>query len=852
MQGRSPTPRSTWTGRSVAALAVAFALLTGSGGGPWGTAPATAKDQAADLPPAYRDWLAEVSVLISKAEREAFLKIDKDYQRDAFIERFWRARDPYPATARNEFRVRWDQRAAEVRATIGSFSDERARVLLFNGNPDARIPYRCTEGWPGEVWYYANAESVGTRVILLFYQRGGLGDYRIWDPTEGVASLLRFASPNQQEGYQLDELVGSCRLQEGDALRAAVLQARQGGGMGQQMLVAGVMTAPEQPSEEWVATFDAYNTDLPVDAEQFEAELEFDFPGPYQSRTIVQGVVKIQPTEAMAGQLATHRSYNLLLTGEVLKDAKLFDSFRYNYNIPEDQIGDGPVPLVFERNLRPGDYNIVVKVEDLNAHAFFGANRELSVPAVEHTERTPTDPETARLLAEANAAIASGETSIQIVPPRGELQTGMSRIDTLTTGNEITRVAFSLDDGPALIKKSPPWNVELDLGSLPRMRKLVAVAYDAAGNEVARDEERINAGAHRFSVRLIEPRRNKKYSRSLRAQAELEVPEDQVVERLEFYLNEALIATLYQEPWVQPIVLPPTEQIAYVRVVAYEPDGNSTEDLVFVNAPEYLEEVDIQFVELYVTVLDRANRPVEGLSAGDFSILEDEVPQSPVRFDRVRNLPIHAGILLDTSASMEERLEVTQQAALQFFQEAITPKDRATLITFNDHPNLAAKFTNKIDQLASGLAGLKAERGTALWDSVVFSLYYFNGVKGQRALIILSDGKDEQSRFSYEETLEYARRAGVAVYSIGLAIKGGGDARRRLTRIAEETGGRSFFVDDPSELAAIYEAIQRELRSRYYIAYQSTNTSEADTFRRIDVEVAKSGLEAKTLRGYYP
>jgi VWFA-related protein len=839
-------------------LAATLALLFAQGGlasHPAGAAKVDRKEQQARieaLPPQYQDWLEEVRVLMSDAERATFLEIERDYQRDAFIERFWRTRDPYPSTARNEFKVRWDERAHEVRSTIGSFRDERAPVLLFNGIPDARIAYNCTDAWPGEVWYYAVAPSVGTPVILLFYQRGSVGPYRIWDPSEGVGSLVRFVSPNQLESQVINELATSCRAGEGDALRTAIFGAQRSG-MAHQMTVAAMFTPPEQPSDEWVATFDAYNTDLPDDATEFEAEVEFDFPGPFQSRTIVQGVVKVTPSDAAAGELAGHRSYNLLLTGEVLKDGKLFDSFRYSYNIPEEMTADGPVPLVFERNLRPGDYTVVLKVEDLNAGSFYRASLEITVPVVERVARTPRDAETARLLAEANAAIASGETSIQIVPPRGQLQTGMARIDTLTTGREIASVAFSLDDGPALIRKSPPWNVELDLGSLPRMRTLVVVAYDESGAEVARDEERINAGAHRFAVRLVEPRRNKKYVRSLRAQAEIDVPEDQAVQRLEFYLNETLVATLHQEPWVQPIVLPPAEQIAYVRAVAYQPDGNSTEDLVFVNAPEYLEEVDIQFVELFVAVLGRDNRPVEGLSAEDFSVREDDVPQQPVRFDVVRNLPIHAGILLDTSASMEGRLEVTQQAALQFFEEAITPKDRATLVTFNDHPNLAAKFTNRLEQLAAGLAGLKAERGTALWDSLVFSLYYFNGIKGQRALIVLSDGQDEQSRFTFEESLEYARRAGVAIYAIGLDLKSGpGDAKRKLTRLAEETGGRSFFVDDASELAAIYNAIQRELRSRYYLAYQSTNTSEGDRFRRIEVDLARSGLEAKTLRGYYP
>ena len=164
-------------------------------------------------------------------------------------------------------------------------------------------------------------------------------------------------------------------------------------------------------------------------------------------------------------------------------------------------------------------------------------------------------------------------------------------------------------------------------------------------------------------------------------------------------------------------------------------------------------------------------------------------------------MPIHAAVAIDISASMETHLAKAQAAALQFLQGTVRPKDRAEVITFNDHPTLVVKFTHDLKDLAGGLAGLKAERGTALYDSLIFSFYTFNGLKGRRALLLLSDGRDEGSRFTYEETLEFARRAGVTVYSIGL----GDDVdKRKLTRLSEETGGRAFFPREADELAAIY------------------------------------------------
>ena len=128
---------------------------------------------------------------------------------------------------------------------------------------------------------------------------------------------------------------------------------------------------------------------------------------------------------------------------------------------------------------------------------------------------------------------------------------------------------------------------------------------------------------------------------------------------------------------------------------------------------------------------------------------------------------------------------------------------------------------------------------------------YFAGVKGQRALLLLSDGKDEASRFSFEEMLDYARRAGVGVYVIGLGLEDS-NARSKLGRLADETGARSFFLSDLTKLAAIYSLIEEELRSQYLLTYQSSQTIAGDAFRSIEVKMARRDLTPRTLSGYYP
>lgn len=815
-----------------------------------------------NLPEKYRAWYKGVEVIISEDETDVFVALEKDYQRDAFIERFWKVRDPIKRTARNEYREEYNARA-ELARQFGW--DARARALLLNGPPAQRHELDCTPSyWPLEVWFYAGSEMTGAEFILIFYQIGS-GGFRLWDPFEEVKQLQnmgRVTGQNPQE---------ACRkLEDGDILRAAIVYVvnSQGSVMGASLFQKKVTSPPDPPQKEWVATFSTYSTELPEGAETFEARTEIEYPGYHQSRTVLQGAVVVDLDKVVLGKLGPATSYNLMLNGEVLRRDdtatsdtatsdtaldKLFENFRYKYDFPEDDL-EASVPLVFQRYLRPGEYRLVLKVEDLNSRRFYRYDEMITVPKVgEIPPPKPRDPETARILAEANAAISTGENTIKIIPPMGDWQTGLARVDTLTTGADIAKVSFMVDGRPVLTKTTPPFQVELDFGKTPRSLILRVEAHSAIGDMVANDELLLNAGQHRFEVRLVEPRPGKTYTSSLRAQADVLVPEGEIVERVEFYLNETLVSSVYQPPYIQPIVLPDGEAIAYLRAVAYTPEGTSTEHVVFINAPDYLENVDVDFVELYALVLDKKKHPVDGLTRESFTILEDGVAQEVVRFEQVRDLSIHAAVMLDVSASMDEELVDAQAAALSFFEQAITTKDRASIITFNDHPNLVTKFTNNYETLAGGLAGLRAERGTSLYDSLIFALYYFNGIKGQRAILLLSDGKDESSRYKWDDALDYSRRAGVAIYTIGLKLKGRqADAKKKLSALAEETGGRSFFIEDTSELKAIYETIQLELRSRYLLAYQSNNTSGGKDFRIIEVDLGGGGLEAKTLRGYYP
>ncbi len=793
--------------------------------------------EKAPLQQRHKEWLAEVDPLILSQEKRVFLDLATDYQRDAFIDRFWRERDPHPETARNELKERYTARVHQARALYGDLADDRARLFLVHGEPAAREEVRCSGSYSSaEIWFYRGSEHVSFEVLLIFLTPRDQAAF-VWHPREPRADL------------QIDQ---ASRCIGGDKLKVAAASIRARG-VDWELAFQGMVAKPRPRNQEWLATFQAFTTALPDDAKTFEAQISFSYPGRYQHRTVTQGMLTVPVASVAVGEHLGFRSYNFELTGEVIRKDRLFENFRYKFSFPADSYLGIEIPLAFQRYLRPGSYRLILRLEDLNGESFYRYEEPLVVPLAENRITPPSalDSTTAKLFAEATAAVARGETSIRIVPPRSLLQRGLVRFDTLAVGDEIDRVAFILDQRRLLTKNRPPYNVEIDLGEFPEPHSLRVEALDGDGELVAFDEIQLNAAGERFAVKLLEPRRGVEYSQSLLARTRVEVPTGQSFERLEYYLNDRLIATLYQEPFSQPIALPAAGELIYVRAVAYLGDGRAAEDLVFINAPGHLEKIDVQMVELYTTVLDAAGRPVLGLEQGDFEVFEDKVRQELIKFETVEDQAIHVGILFDNSASMGPLLDYTRVAALRFFQEALTPRDRAAVITFNRLPKLAVSLTNDLRLLGGGLAGLTAEGETALYDSVMFGLYYFAGVRGQRALLLLSDGKDERSRFDFEETLDYARRAGVTVYAIGLFQRDAA-VRSRLERLADETGGRAFFLDDLAKLSEVYSLIQQELRSQYLLTYQSSNQEGRDEFRAIRVKLSRNGLTPKTLSGYYP
>nr|MDP9121816.1 VWA domain-containing protein [Acidobacteriota bacterium] len=446
-----------------------------------------------------------------------------------------------------------------------------------------------------------------------------------------------------------------------------------------------------------------------------------------------------------------------------------------------------------------------------------------------------------------------GTDTLTLLPPEDDVMLGLWRAEALVTGQRIAKVVFLVDGKTQLARNAKPYSVELRLSRFPIEQVVRAEGYDQAGKLVAADEVVLNVPHGGLRVQILEPARGARPAGRVHASATVTVPEDRHIESVEFKVNEVAVKKLNRPPWEADVDVPKGEDTVYLTVTAQLDNGTRAEDVRFLRAPEYVEEVNVDLVELYTAVTDRSGEPVRGLTADDFEVLEAKQPQKISRFEQVENLPLSLGIVIDTSGSMASSLGEAERAASSFLKRLIRQGDHCFTLTFSDRPVVRMPLTDDAAAAIRSLDHLQAVGETSIHDALVHSLYYFRGMRGQKAIVLLSDGDDNSSQLTFDEALEYTRRSGVSIYTIGLRIPiTSQQIRSKLNRLGDVSGGRTFFVSKAEELAEVYGQIERELRSRYLLAFQSTRPPGTGGYREVEVKLKKPGLKARTARGYYP
>jgi VWFA-related protein len=268
--------------------------------------------------------------------------------------------------------------------------------------------------------------------------------------------------------------------------------------------------------------------------------------------------------------------------------------------------------------------------------------------------------------------------------------------------------------------------------------------------------------------------------------------------------------------------------------------------------------VPVNLVNVLFTVTDKKHRLVLDLTKDDLRVFEDKKPQTIRFFGRETDLPLRIGILIDTSNSIRERLRFEQEAAIDFLSTTLRPdKDLAFVVGFDVTPQLVQDYTDKTEKLADAIRNLQAGGGTGLYDAIYFAakgkmLYSPTEPYLRRVMVIVSDGRDNQSEHSRDEALAMAQHGEVTIFAISTnrtGISSQGD--KVLKYFAEETGGQAFFPFAATDVAEDFRQIARELRSQYFLAYISSNTVRDGSFRSISIDPLHKGYHVRARSGYF-
>lgn len=266
--------------------------------------------------------------------------------------------------------------------------------------------------------------------------------------------------------------------------------------------------------------------------------------------------------------------------------------------------------------------------------------------------------------------------------------------------------------------------------------------------------------------------------------------------------------------------------------------------------------IDVEAVNVLLTVTDRSGRFVTDLQEDDFIVYEDRMPQELTHFSRQTDVPLQLGLLMDTSASVRLQLDFEKEAAIDFIHSVMRSHDRALLVEFDHGVTMLHDFTNRPNQIVEQIRGLRAGGGTALFDAVYTvarDKMHFGDAR--KAIVLLSDGDDLSSRHSMEDALKMAQTSDVTIFSIattrfGASSRRGGE--KTLEKLSEETGGRAFFPHSAGQLGEAFELINQELRSQYSLTYVPRNRERRGEYREIVVRIKDSkGYKIRHKKGYY-
>jgi VWFA-related protein len=339
-----------------------------------------------------------------------------------------------------------------------------------------------------------------------------------------------------------------------------------------------------------------------------------------------------------------------------------------------------------------------------------------------------------------------------------------------------------------------------------------------------------------------------------------------LITQVAIYVDDALLTILETPPYTLTWNAGTRFHRKILRAVATDSDGR-TGQAVLVTRPLLIGQYEeVRLVNLYAIVRDRKNRPVLDLQQDDFMLYEDGIPQTVSHFTSAR-VPLTVALLIDASNSMNRsgKLRLARKAAVDFAR-AVNPDDQLLVLHFNDRLLGSTDPVSDRRQVEDSIEAIDAEGGTALYDAIYRTSNLLAGHEGRRAIVLLSDGRDQAltenepgSLHLFEEALEKAHRSEAAIYAVGLGrrLDEELDLQRRrslkdiLETFARETGGRAYFPERAGQLSGIYKEIASDLKQQYGLGYTTSNSERDGRWRDITLKVRDPEMHVQARSGYY-
>ncbi len=586
-------------------------------------------------------------------------------------------------------------------------------------------------------------------------------------------------------------------------------------------------------------------------------EVSEQFLGTSAGRTVVRFTLSFSRADLREKAGLAPRVYPFFVVGEARSaSGEVVDGFRepVDVDLSDAELGKA-LRVSFLRALPAGSITLGLRLEAANGRSMGLRSVTFDVPRMTSEFRadeagTITAP--AILLEEANREEAPSGDLIRFLPPQREVPVGLLRIEC-EVKPPISRVEFHLGEKLILARNRPPFTVEIDLGAIPRKQTLRALGFDRLGRFVDADAWALNEKEARLAVRVLDLPKAKG-----RADSDVKVVVQSiagaVAKRVALFLDDRKVAEWTAPPYRASVAAAEVAKATLMRASAWDVEGKEYSDFRMLKGDErLLAKVDVNLVELNVSAFDEAGRFAKGLSKEDFTVLEDGAVQDLSAFEFAESLPMALGLVLDGSGSMDKSMPLVKQAATEFVSNLVGEKDQGFVIEFRERPTLLAPMTSNRASLIRAIGETRAGGATAFHDSVILGLYQFRSLAGKKALVVLTDGKDNHSSTDWPTLKRYARTAGVPVFVVGLDL-GLFDVglKSRLKELAEDTGGETFFIGGAKELPGVYRKIEAEVRSQYFLSYLTESKKKEDEFRTVEVRLARPGLRAKTIRGYFP